>query len=477
MRRLIPQSLFGRTIAVLIVGLIVTHFASSAIHYSDRGEALTMVGGGIVAERIATMVRLLEKAPPERRPWLVHAASRPGFRLSWDSSAALPADGTVGLRERLMATMLALSLGEAGAQDVRVGVAEAVPGSAGESGMMHGPAPRRTGQQGMGAMMRYHMQMMETEYGAAGSTLRVSVKLSDESWLNLATFAPPEPPFWSGRLVLSLIVMAVSVALLSAWAVRRMTGPLEEIAAAADRLGRDMQAPPLSEKGASEVRRAAHAFNRMQQRLRSLLDGRMRMLAAISHDLRTPITRLRLRAELIEDDEQREKTLADLAEMEKMITSTLAFARDDAQTEARETVDLSSLVQSVCDDLSDAGRDCTFEAAPPTPYLCRPLALRRALTNLAENAVAYGARARAALVQTDNRIIVRVDDDGPGIPEAELAQVFEPFYRLERSRSRETGGTGIGLCVVQSVAQAHGGEVRLSNREEGGLRAELILPL
>ncbi len=477
MRRLIPQSLFGRTIAVLIVGLIVTHFASSAIHYSDRGEALTIVGGGIVAERIATMVRLLEEAPPERRPWLVHAASRPGFRLSWDSSSALPADGAVGLRERLMATMLALSLGEAGAQDVRVGVADAVPGGAGEPGMMHGPAPRRTGQQGMGAMMRYHMQMMETEYGAAGSTLRVSVKLSDGSWLNLATFAPPEPPFWSGRLVLSLIVMAASVALLSAWAVRRMTGPLEEIAAAADRLGRDVQAPPLPEKGAGEVRRAAHAFNRMQQRLRGLLDGRMRMLAAISHDLRTPITRLRLRAELIEDDEQREKTLADLAEMENMIASTLAFARDDAQTEARETVDLSSLVQSVCDDLSDAGRDCSFEAAPPTPYLCRPLALRRALTNLAENAVAYGARARAALIKDDNRITVRIDDDGPGIPEAELAQVFEPFYRLERSRSRETGGTGIGLCVVQSVAQAHGGEVRLSNRPEGGLRAELMLPL
>jgi signal transduction histidine kinase len=326
-------------------------------------------------------------------------------------------------------------------------------------------------------MMRYHMQMMESEYGAGGSTLRVSVELSDGSWLNLSTFAPPAPPFWSGRLVLSLIVMAASVALLSAWAVRRMTGPLEEIAVAADRLGRDVQAPPLPEKGAGEVRRAARAFNRMQERLRSLLDGRMRMLAAISHDLRTPITRMRLRAELIDDEEQRGKTLADLSEMERMIASTLAFARDDAQDEARETVDLAALVQSVCDDLADAGQDCVFEAAPPTPYVCRPLALRRALTNLAENAVAYGARARAALIAQDTQIVIRIDDDGPGIPEAEFAHVFEPFYRLERSRSRETGGAGIGLCIVQSVAQAHGGEVRLSNRNEGGLRAELVLPV
>jgi len=477
MKRLIPQSLFGRTIAVLIVGLVVTHFASSAIHYSDRGEALTMVGGGIVAERIATMVRLLEEAPPERRPWLVHAASRPGFRLSWDQRSALPPNSAGGLRERLMAAMLALALADVDAQDVRVGVVDAIPGGANEPGILHGPASRGTPPPGMGAMMRYHMRMMESEYGPAGSTLRVSVGLSDGSWLNLATFAPPAPPFWSGRLVLSLVVMAASVALLSAWAVRRMTGPLEEIAVAADRLGRDVHAPPLPERGAGEVRRAAHAFNRMQKRLRSLLDGRMRMLAAISHDLRTPITRMRLRAELIDDDEQREKTLADLSEMEKMIAATLSFARDDAQDEERETADLAALAQSVCDDLADAGRDCVFEAAPPMPYVCRPLALRRALTNLAENAVAYGARARVALIAQDAQIVIRIDDDGPGIPEAEFAQVFEPFYRLERSRSRETGGTGIGLCVVQSVAQAHGGEVRLSNRKEGGLRAELVLPL
>ncbi|MDH3228744.1 MAG: ATP-binding protein [Alphaproteobacteria bacterium] len=475
MRRLIPQSLFGRTIAVLIVGLVVTHFASSAIHYSDRDEALAMVGGGAVAERIATMVRLVEEAPPARRPWLVHAASRPGFRLSWDTKSALPSDAAGGLRERFMAAMLALSLSNVGGEEVRVAFIDALPGGADEPAMPHGRAAAPP--PGMGTMMRYHMRMMESEYGPAGSTLRVSVGLSDGSWLNLATFAPPAPPFWSGRLVLSLIVMAASVALLSAWAVRRMTGPLEEIAVAADRLGRDVHAPPLPERGAGEVRRAAHAFNRMQTRLRGLLDGRMRMLAAISHDLRTPITRMRLRAELIDDDEQREKTLADLSEMEKMIASTLAFARDDAHDEERETVDLAALAQSVCDDLADAGRDCVFEAAPPTPYVCRPLALRRALTNLAENAVAYGARARIALVKQDGRIVIRIDDDGPGIPESEFAQVFEPFYRLERSRSRETGGTGIGLCIVQSVAQAHGGEVRLSNRKEGGLRAELVLPL
>lgn len=475
MRRLIPDSLFGRISAVLVVGLVVTHFASTAIHYSDRDEALAMLGGGIVAERIATLARLLENASPEDRPWIVHTTSRHGFRTSWDAQSALPSDSGGGLRERITAAMLSLSLDGAGAVDIRVQFADPESGDGGR--IPDGSAPGAGHMsQGMESMMRYHTRMMEGEQGVPGSILRVSVGLSDGSWLNLSSFAPPAPPFWSGRLVLSLAVMIISVALLSAWAVRRMTGPLGTIADAADRLGRDMQTPPLPETGASEVRRAAGAFNRMQERLRGLLDARTRMLAAISHDLRTPITRLRLRAEFVDDEEQREKTLADLSEMENMIAFTLAFARDDAQDEPRETVDLAALAQTVCDDLADAGRDCVFDGAQGTSYVCQPLALRRALTNLAENAVAYGARARISLLCESERLIVRIDDDGPGIPEEELARVFEPFYRLERSRSRETGGTGIGLCIVQSIVQAHGGEVRLANRAEGGLRAELVLP-
>ena len=475
MRWPVPDSLFGRINAVLVVGLVVTHFASTAIHYSDRDEALTMLGGGIVAERVATMVQLLENASRENRPWIVHTSTRAGFRMSWDTESAVPSNAASGLRERIMATMLSLSLDGVDANDIHLRFADPDSGAAGRtqdgagSGAGHMP-------QGMESMMRYHTMMMEGERGAPGSVLRVSVRLSDGSWLNLSTFTPPAPPFWSWRLILAIAVMIISVALLSAWAVRRMTGPLGTIAGAAERLGRDMQTPPLPETGTSEVRRAARAFNRMQERLRGLLEARTRMLAAISHDLRTPITRLRLRAEFTDDEEQREKTLADLLEMEKMISFTLAFARDDAQDEPRETVDLAALVQTVCDDLVGSGRDCTFAGAQGTSCECQPLALRRALTNLAENAVAYGARARISILSENDNLVVRVDDDGPGIPEEELARVFEPFYRLERSRSRESGGTGIGLCIVQSIAQTHGGEIRLANRAEGGLRAELVLP-
>jgi signal transduction histidine kinase len=473
MKRLIPQSLFGRTIAVLIAGLAVTHFASIAIHYSSRGHALSLVGGGHVAERIATMASLFDEAPPRERLRLTRVMARPGFAVSWGSEPAVPREGGGRMGDGILEAMLALSLDGIGKDRLRA-VLESPEHYAARADWF--PPNMRGRGPGMNDMMRHHQRMMGADPGLVGSRLRVSVGLSDGSWLNLIALVPPRPPFWSWRGAASFVVTMLLVVLLAGWVVRRMTAPLNTVAAAADRLGRDVNAPPLPESGASEVRRAARAFNRMQERIRGLIDARTRMLAAISHDLRTPITRLRLRAEFIEDEEQRDKTMADLTEMEEMVASALSFARDDARDEARETVDLAALLQSVCDDIADSGRDCAFAQVSRTPYDCRPLSLRRAIMNLANNAVAYGMRARVSLIEEPGNIVLRIDDDGPGVPEGEMARVFEPFYRLERSRSRETGGTGIGLYVVQTVAQAHGGEVRLVNRPEGGLRAELVLP-
>jgi signal transduction histidine kinase len=200
------------------------------------------------------------------------------------------------------------------------------------------------------------------------------------------------------------------------------------------------------------------------------------MLAAVSHDLRTPIMRLRLRAEFIEDDEQRERTLADLEEMERMVASTLSFAHDDATKEAPEAVDLVALVQRVCDGVEDAGLPVEFEGEGRLAYTCRPGALRRALANLIENAAIYGKRARVALASVADAFVIRIDDEGPGIPEDQMETVFDPFYRIETSRSRETGGTGLGLTVARTIVRAHVGEIHLENRADGGLRVEVILP-
>ncbi|MEK9662234.1 MAG: ATP-binding protein, partial [Alphaproteobacteria bacterium] len=223
------------------------------------------------------------------------------------------------------------------------------------------------------------------------------------------------------------------------------------------------------------------AFNAMQERLSRFIGDRTRLLAAISHDLRTPITSLRLRAEFIDDEETRAKVLETLDEMARMAEATLAFARDDAAAEETRPVDLAALLQSLADDLADLGHDVTCAEAPALAYRCRPVALKRALRNLIENAVRYGDRARISLAATPEGPRIAIEDDGPGIDPAALERVFEPFVRLEESRSRETGGVGLGLAIARSIVRAHGGELSLVNRSDAagkvaGLTATVALP-
>jgi signal transduction histidine kinase len=221
----------------------------------------------------------------------------------------------------------------------------------------------------------------------------------------------------------------------------------------------------------------SRAFNRMQERLRRLIESRTQMLAALSHDLRTPLTLLRLRTEEVADTEERDKMLTTIGEMDDMIGTTLAFARDEVRAEPRRKVDVAALLASIVDDMADAGLPVTMQPAAPLTRDCQPGALKRAITNLLDNAVKYGKCARVSIATAGKAIEITIDDDGPGIPEAELPRVFQPFYRIEESRSRDTGGTGLGLAIAQAIVQAHGGELTLANRPGSGLRACIILPV
>ena len=310
-----------------------------------------------------------------------------------------------------------------------------------------------------------------------GETLIVSLQLPDKSWLNFAAPIDSPEPFWSLRFVLSLAVMLLAVSALSFLVVHHLTQPLRTFARAARRLGTDVKAPPIAESGPAEVREAIHAFNEMQDRIRRFVEDRTQMLAAISHDLGTPITRLRLRAEFVEDEEQQKKMLTDLDDMEKMIFSTLSFSRDEAAHEPRAMVDLRTLLQRVCNDMGDAGHPITMDIDDEAvPFSCRPVALRRALTNLIDNATKYGQRARVSLDNDPRGVLIWIDDDGPGIPGKFHRDVFKPFQRLEESRSRESGGTGLGLTVARTIVRAHGGDIELANRSDGGLRVSIRLP-
>jgi signal transduction histidine kinase len=329
---------------------------------------------------------------------------------------------------------------------------------------------------GMGGMMH---GMMGPGFGAFGAWrgLQVAVQLSDGQWLSFATTLPQGAPSVSWQFIISMALMAAIVLAVSVWAVRRVTAPLGLLSAAADRLGRDVASEPLAEAGTIEMQRAARAFNKMQERLRRLIESRTQMLAALSHDLRTPLTLLRLRTEEVADADERDKMLATIGEMDEMIGSTLAFARDEVRAEPRRRVDIAALLASVVDDMADAGLPVTMQAAAPLTHDCQPGALKRAITNLLDNAVKYGKRAQAAITTVAKAIEITIDDDGPGIPDEELPQVFQPFYRVENSRSRDTGGTGLGLAIAQAIVQAHGGELTLANRPGGGLRAYIKLPV
>jgi len=312
----------------------------------------------------------------------------------------------------------------------------------------------------------------------------VSLRLPDGEWLNLTLRVTPPRPWHSETFLAAFGLMTLAALLLVLWATRRLTRPVGELAAAADRLGRDVNAPPLPEGGPREVAMAAQAFNTMAGRIRRFVSDRTLMLAAISHDLRTPITRMRLRAEFVEDEEIRTKMLADLAEMEAMVNASLAFARDDQAAEPSVPLDLVALVRTVLDEASDAaaGRG---DVATPAEYAgperltlrARPLALKRAIANLVQNALLHGGGVRLRVEPPAGGLIrIVISDDGPGIPEESLDAVFQPFRRLEDSRNRETGGSGLGLPIARNILRGHGGDVVLANRPGGGTDAIVTLP-
>ena len=443
-----PSTLVGRTIMVMVAGLILSQIAGILVFSANRFQLESRLLGTHVADRIAAAVKIAESAPPSDRTQLLRAIDVPGLHVGWglkpiarnSDTSGVAADVESALGRRLdgyeiHATITRLPESEEGEPPPGSGLMRAL--------LTHGPHP----------------------------LLRVAVHLHDQSWLNfLAPDHPPEP-LWRPGFYAPLLTGGLAVILLSVMAVAYAARPLRTLAEAAQRLGRDVGAPPVPESGPREVRAAARAFNEMQTRLRRFIEDRTQMTAAISHDLRTPITRLKLRAEFVDDDEQRAKMLADLDEMEAMIASTLAFARDDAARERRVPVDVAAMLASLAADFG-----AVYSGPDRLMLQAGPVGLKRAFANLLENAQAYAGDAHVTLSETRAGVEVTVEDEGPGIPDGELEQVFAPFYRLEHSRNRETGGTGLGLAVARSAIRAHGGDIRLANRPSGGLRAAITLP-
>jgi len=480
-KRLMPRSLGGQLLLLLLAALTLSHLVGLLVFSDERRQAMRSVHHIELLERTAAMVRVLETTSPEMSGQILRAVGSPRLRY-WITPESAIAEANTADVERWLAARLEDMLPEGPRAAVRVHLTdggwpreimelhhrslmgvEAHRGGNDKPGRATGEKNNDSGPRGRGR--------------SGGDTgLMLSIPLQKGQWLNVATGFPAPPTGWAWPSIVSMVLTAIAILLVVGLTVRRITRPLKALSNAAEKLGRGEAMPRLAETGPAELQRTTAAFNAMQERLTRFVRDRTTMLAAISHDLRTPLTSLRLHAELVEDGETRDKLLAILEEMQRMTEATLAFARGEAAREDTRPVDLSALVESLCEDLAELGMEVTFTEAGRAALSCRPVSLKRALRNIIENAVAYGHRARVSLEESADGLAVVIDDDGPGIPEADRERVFGPFVRLEESRSRQTGGIGIGMAIARSILRAHGGDISLANRPEGGLRATVYLP-
>jgi signal transduction histidine kinase len=467
--RLAPRSLFGRLVLVLLGGLVIAQLVSFAIHMHERGEALSQASGMQAAQRIADIVKLLEPLDPAERRRIVQVFSAPPLTISLDQGrlGAQEVDTGDSARAALFGAMLRRFLGDGRAAAVAVTEGPALPSAMRATPGFMGPAGHPPWM-APGAAMHFGAE--------PGFSFVAQVSLADGTLVTFDSRQSAETSGWPYRLLLSLAVLLAAVIAVSLVAVRWATRPLKALADAADELGRNLDRPPLPEKGPLEVARAARAFNTMQARLARTIRERSATLAAMSHDLKTPVTRLRLRAELLEDGELKEKISQDVEEMEAMVLATLEFMRGGETAERVQPVDVTALLESLQADAAVLGGQVLLGGGAATPFMGRPQALKRCLGNLIDNALKYGKSATLSVEDAPDRLVIRVRDQGPGIPEGELERVFEPFYRIEGSRSRETGGTGLGLSIARNVAQLHGGTLIVRNLKDAGLEAVLTLP-
>lgn len=475
MIRLVPRSLFGRLLVVVLFILISAQLASFALHLYERAELMMQASGMRAAQRIADIVKLLDTIKPDDRARIAKVLSVAPFTVSVDSRAQPPLDSTgMTTRTLLFATMLKRVLGDE--RPLRARVSELASASL-QPDVPAGPMGMGMGM-GKGHMADGvpHGPGMMGYFNQPGLALAAQVQLMDGSWVLIESRQGVQAVIWPYRLLGSIAILIVAAIVVAYIAVRWVTRPMQTLATAVQELGRNVNRAPIPETGPTEVAHAAHAFNTMQQQLSDYIRSRTQLLAAMSHDLKTPITRLRLRSEMLDDAKLRERYEQDLRELEAMVGSTLDFLRGIDDGEPAQPFDVMAMIEALQADRAETGERVTVSGHTDRPYSGQRQALRRALGNLLDNAVKYGGNAHVEVDDSEVALAIRIQDNGPGIPENELEKVFDPFYRIEGSRNRETGGTGLGLAIARKIARAHGGDDHLSNRESGGLEALLRVP-
>ena len=455
--RLLPDRLSHWLVALVIGGILVTQALALSLYHADRMQALETAQSREAAECVAGFAQLLKAESPAHRRMMMRPLM---FAHRDDGRGGPPPDFP----------------DDTGPPDPHGPPLDDQPPDGPPPDGIHPP-------DGTDPPPNFliHLPDPGIDHGAIFDRPHLLAHVQAESILPDGTKLTLDAPQTLSRFLTpsfaAYIAAVMAVGMIgSIWSVSLATKPLSRLSDAADRFGTDVHAAPIEESGPREVKQAAIAFNRMQRRLRQFIMDRTRMLAAISHDLRTPLTRMRLRTEMMDDGDQRAKMLNDLQEMEDMVGATLAFARDENADEASRPLDLAALLEAVAGDARDMDQPVTLAACPSTTVLMRPRALKRAMVNIVDNAVRYGGGAELSLSRDRDEAVIRIADHGPGVPAAERENVLRPFYRCEASRSRDTGGIGLGLSIASDTVNAHGGKMALSETPGGGLTVEVRLP-
>jgi signal transduction histidine kinase len=444
-------------VLLTVSALAAAQMISLWLFADERSLAVRAALGFEAAGRAANVARLIEEAPDDLHPSILRAANSPlvRFDLTTDPSVTHMDHSDGGLVEARIRALL----NDNYSRDIRVELHQI------EGQIL--PLPHLSPE-----MAEMHVAMMQGELSAV--EMNLSIAIDGGRWLNVGTRFERPPLQWPVYSMLTFALSAAVILVVVFWfLLTRLTGPLRRLVGAADRLGRGEDVDALPMIGPTEVQDLTSTFNRMQDRLTRFVADRTRLLAALGHDLRSPLTAMRVRAEMVDDDETRESLVASLEEMQSMVEATLTFARGLAGSEEPEVLNIGDFLAELKTDMVDPFQldgDASYQAR------IRPHALRRALRNVIENANRYGGETRVSHRARKDEFVISVEDDGPGIPATELERVFDPFFRLEQSRSLETGGHGLGLSIARTIIRAHGGDISLSNRDEGGLRATIVIP-
>ncbi|WP_294288395.1 ATP-binding protein [uncultured Sphingomonas sp.] len=437
--RLIPQGIIARLVAILLVTLVVEFAISTAIYEQASEFSVREDEARRLAEHLVIARRLIAEQPRDRRHDMADELTTDRYFVRW-SATRPPLPGAGDNQERMREQIVTWE-----------------------------PALARTGLQAQ-------------TLPRAGSTIAVgSLRLPEGDWLFFRTIEPLQTTGATYGRIFSSVIIMLALMLLGGLFIRQTLKPIRLLTNAVERFGPGLDQsgpePELPRGGTGDVQRLVDAFDAMQARIRRLIDERTRALAAVSHDLRTPLARLRLRVEAVDDRQLRGEVESDLEGMEAMVTSLLAFLGGDGEPEKRRLIDLAVLCASIVDDANDHGHDIIYDGPSHLELWVRPLGVRRAVVNLVENAVRYGSEAGLELTVEDTSVTICVTDNGPGIPEESMMLVREPFVRLDHARQRDTNGFGLGLSIVERAVADDGGEFTLTNRDSGGLAAMIRLPI